>query len=140
LKEKIDSLNVKEKVVTLRIYGTLSSGKPYEIKTDEIIQLLRRKNAYEVLINKVALSSKEYTSIRVSIGKTNEEIENTLIHEHAQKIKIKGLNKKDLENKIHSLLSILGKEREEGTKVKDYDEELITNFKSIFQLSKEGVD
>ena len=140
LKEKIDNLNVKEKVVTLRIYGTLSSGKPYEIKTDEIIQLLRRKGAYKVLINKVALSSKEYTSIRVSIGKTNEKIENTLIHEHIQKVKIKGINKKDLENKTHDLLSILGKKREEGTKVKDYDEELITNFKNIFQLGKEGND
>ncbi|MFX1492786.1 MAG: exonuclease SbcCD subunit D [Promethearchaeota archaeon] len=138
LREKIDNLNVKEKIVTLRIYGMLLSGKPYEIKTNELIQLLRQKGAYEVLINKVALSSKEYTSIRVPIGKTNEEIENTLIHEHIQKINIKNINKKDLENKIHNILSILGEEREEGAKVKDYNEELITNFKKIFHLSKEG--
>ncbi|MFX0025422.1 MAG: exonuclease SbcCD subunit D [Candidatus Hermodarchaeota archaeon] len=138
LREKIDNLNVKEKIVTLRIYGTLSSGKPHEIKTNELIQLLKQKEAYEVLINKVALSSKEYTSIRVPLGKTNEEIENTLIHEHIQKINIKNINKKDLENKIHNLLSILGEERDEGAKVKDYNEELITNFKKIFQLSKEG--
>jgi len=134
LKEKIDNLKVKEKIITLRIYGTLSSGKPYEIKTNEIIQLLRRKGAHEVLINKVALSSKEYHSIRVSVGKSNEEIEDMLIHEHVQKINIKSINKKDLENKIHNLLSILGEEREEGAKVKDYDEELITNFKKIFEL------
>ncbi len=138
LKEKLENLNVKDKVVTLRIYGRLSSGKPYEIKTNEISLLLKKNNAYEILINKVALFSKEYTSVRVPTGKSNEEIENILIHEHVQKINIKNVSKKDLENKIHNLLSIIGKEREEGTKVKEYDDNLITNFKSIFQLEKVG--
>ena len=52
-------------------------------------------------------------------------------------MKIRNINKKDFENKIHSLLSIIGKEREEGTKVKEYNEELLANFKKIFQLREE---
>lgn len=139
LEKKIEkSTDLEDKIITIRIFGTLSSGKTYELKTNEIIQKLKEKGAYEVKINKSALASKEYKHISVVVGKTKEEIENSLIHEHSQKIKIKDIDKEDMENKIHELLSILGKEREEGTKVKEYDEELIDNFKEIFQLEEEG--
>jgi len=137
LEEKINGTNFDDKTVTIRIYGTLSSGRTYELKTNEIIQKIKEKGAYEVLINKWSLTSKEYTPISVVVGKTNEEIENTLIYEHAQKIKINNIDKKNVENKIHDLLSVIGKEREEGTKVKEYDKELVNNFKKIFQLEEE---
>ena len=132
------STDFEDKIITIRIFGTLSSGKTYELKSNEIKQKLKEKGAYEVLINKSALASKEYKHISVVVGKTNEEIETSLIHEHSQKVKIKNVDKKDMENKIHELLSILGKEREENTKVKEYDEGLIDNFKEIFQLEEEG--
>ncbi len=137
LQEKINETNFNDKMVTIRIFGILSSGRTYELKTNEIIQKIKEKGAYEVLINKSSLSSKEYTPISVVVGKTNEEIENTLIYEHAQKIKIENVDKKNVENKIHDLLSVIGKEREEGTKVKEYDKELVNYFKIIFQLEEE---
>ena len=138
LENKIENVDFDEKVVTIRIFGTLASGKTYELRTNEITQKIKGKGAYEVLINKSALISTEYRPISVVVGKTNEEIEDTLIYEHAQKIKIKNISKKDMENKIHNLLSVIGKERLEGTKVKEYNEELINNFKQIFQLEEEG--
>ncbi|MFX1497168.1 MAG: exonuclease SbcCD subunit D [Promethearchaeota archaeon] len=136
LKEKLETLNVQDKIVTLRIHGALSSGKSYEVKTNSFIRYLRQKGAYEILINKFSLSSKEYTSIKVPTGKTNEEIEEVFIHEHAQTTNIKNIRKKDLENRIHQLLTAIGEEREEGMKVKDYNELLITNFKRIFQINE----
>ncbi|MBA7567419.1 hypothetical protein ES708_09130 [subsurface metagenome] len=140
LEKKIEkSTDLEDKIITIRIFGTLSSGKTYELKSNELIQKLKEKGAYEVLINKSALASKEYKHVSVVVGKTNEEIENSLVHEHSQKVKIKNIDKKDMENKIHELLSILGKEREEGTKVKEYDEELLDNFIEIFQLEEEGL-
>ena len=138
LEKKIENIDFDDKVVTIRIFGTLTSGKTYELRTNEIVQKIKGKGAYELLINKSALVSKEYRSISVVVGKTNEEIEDTLIHQHAQKIKIKSISKKDMENKIHNLLLVIGKERGEGTKVKEYNEELVNNFKQIFQLEEEG--
>ncbi|MFX1235543.1 MAG: exonuclease SbcCD subunit D, partial [Promethearchaeota archaeon] len=134
LKEKFETLSVKDKIITLRIHGILSSGKTYEIKTNSFIQSLKQNGAYEVLINKFSLSSKEFTSIKVPTGKKNEEIEDVFIHEHVQNTNIKNVTKKDLENRIHELIAIIGKEREEGTKVKDYNDLLVTNFKRIFQI------
>ena len=136
LENTIRTTDFTNKIVTLRIFGTLSSGKAYEIKSNDTVQKIKEKGAYEVLVNKSALSSKEYKSISKPSGKTNKEIEDTYIYEHAQKIAIKSINKKDMEHKIHNLLEILGIEREEGTMVKDYDKEMINNFEKLFQLTK----
>jgi DNA repair exonuclease SbcCD nuclease subunit len=126
-----------DKIVTLRMLGTLSSGKSFEIKTNEIREKIKTKGAYEVLINKTALKTKEYSPVRVVVGKTNQEIENTLIHEHSQKSQVKGISKEKLEPKIHTLLTALGNERVEGTKVGEYKDELIESFIKIFDLVKE---
>lgn len=134
IKQKIKEIDVKDKIITIRIEGELSSGKSYEVKINEIIHLLEEKGAYEILINKSALKSKDYLSVRVQVGKTNKEIENTLIHEHAQKIKIKELSSDQIENNIHKALEILGKERDEGTKVIEYENELIDNFTNIYEI------
>ncbi|KKK85791.1 hypothetical protein LCGC14_2769710, partial [marine sediment metagenome] len=116
IKQKISALRPEDKIVTVRIIGSLTSGRTYEIKSNEIVELLRDKGALDVLINKNALTSKEYTPISVVVGKTNEEIEETLIHEHAQQTNMKKFSKKDMENKIHEVLEVLGVDREEGKK------------------------
>jgi len=134
IKQKLNEIEVEDKIITIRIEGELSSGKSYEVKTDDIIRSLEERGAYEILINKNALKSKEYLSVRVQVGKTNKEIENTLIHEHAQKIKIKELSSDQIENNIHKVLEILGKERDEGSKVIEYERDLIDNFKNIFEI------
>ena len=138
IEQKISTKSAEDKIVTVRIIGSLSSGKTYEIKSNEIMAQLRNKGALEVLINKNALTSKEYTPISVVVGKTNEEIEETLIHEHAEKTNFKKISKKDMENKIHEILGVLGTDREEGTKVNEYNIDLLQKFLGIFNLNDEG--
>lgn len=138
IKQKLTDIDAKDKILTIRIEGELSSGKSFEVKTSEFIRYLNERGAYEVLINKNALKSKEYLSVRVQVGKTNKEIENTLIHEHAQKIKLKSLPPKQIENNLHELLEAIGKERDEGTKVIEYEKDLIENFSNIFEIDDKG--
>ena len=38
LEKKIENVNFDDKVVTIRIFGTLSSGKTYELRTNEFLQ------------------------------------------------------------------------------------------------------
>ncbi len=136
--QKISALSVEDKIVTVRIIGSLTSGRTYEIKSNEIAEQLRNKGALDVLINKNALISKEYAPVSVVVGKTNAEIEETLIHEHAEKTNMKKTSKKDMENKIHGILEVLGTDREEGTQVREYNEELLHQFLKIFDLNKMG--
>jgi DNA repair exonuclease SbcCD nuclease subunit len=136
LKQEISKNNFNEKIVTVRIYGSLSSGKTYEIKSNEIIQNFKEKGAFEVLINKNALTTVEYKSISVSAGESNEEIEATLIKEHASKVKISGFTSANIEKKIYQLLSTLGTERQIGTKVMNYNESLKQTFLAVFEIQK----
>ncbi|HUS48721.1 MAG TPA: hypothetical protein VMZ91_01020, partial [Candidatus Paceibacterota bacterium] len=136
--QKISALSAEGKIVTIRIIGSLTSGRTYEIKSNEIVEQLRNKGALDVLINKNALTSKEYVPISVAVGKTNVEIEETLIHEHAEKTNMKKTSKKDMENKIHGILEVLGTDRKEGTQVREYNEELLAQFLKIFDLNKMG--
>ncbi|MBA7530795.1 hypothetical protein ES705_23006 [subsurface metagenome] len=46
--------------------------------------------------------------------------------------------KKDMENKIHGILEVLGTDREEGTQVREYNEDLLRQFLKIFDLNKMG--
>jgi len=136
--QKLSAISAENKIVTVRIKGSLTSGRAYEIKSNEITELLKDQGALDVLINKSALISREYTPISVVVGKTNEEIEKTLIHEHAEKTSFKKISKKDMENKIHEILEVLGTDREEGTKVNEYSLDLLQKFLGIFNLNDEG--
>ncbi|MFW9823893.1 MAG: exonuclease SbcCD subunit D [Candidatus Thorarchaeota archaeon] len=136
LADEVSRNDFKEKLVTIRIFGVLSSGKTYEIKANEIIQNFKEKGAFEVLVNKNALTTVEYQSISVSTGETNEEIEARMIKEHASKIKIKEFTPTQIEKKIFQLLSILGTERQIGTKVMNYNQALKQSFLKIFEFQK----
>ena len=70
--QKISVVDVEGKIVTVRIIGSLTSGRAYEIKSSEIAEQLINKGALEALINKNALTSKEYAPVSVAVGKTNE--------------------------------------------------------------------
>ena len=51
---------------------------------------------------------------------------------------MKKTSKKDMENKIHGILEVLGTDREEGTQVREYNEELLRQFLKIFDINKSG--
>jgi len=138
IEQKISAISAENKIVTVRIIGSLTSGRTYEIKSNEITTQLRNKGALDVLINKNSLTSKEYTPISVVVGKTNEGIEKTLIHEHAEQTNFKKISKKDMENKIHEVLEVLGVDRKEGKKVGEYNVELLQQFITIFNLNEDG--
>jgi len=136
LEEKLSNRDYQDKIVTIRLFGPLSSGKTYDIKINEIIQNFKEKGAYEVLINKNALTTEEYQAISISTGKSNEEIEAALIKEHAGKVRINNFTPVKLEKKIYQLLNIFGTERHSGTKVMDYNDSLKQSFLNIFEVQK----
>jgi DNA repair exonuclease SbcCD nuclease subunit len=136
LKQELSSNDFNGKVVTIRIFGILSSGKTYEIKSNEIVQNFKDLGAFEVLVNKNALTTIEYQSISVSAGKSKEEIEATLIKEHASKVRISNFPPTKLENKIYQFLNTIGIERQIGTKVMNYNESLKQTFLEIFEIQK----
>lgn len=127
----------EDKIVVVRIEGTLSSGKSFEIKTNEIAQRIKEIGAYEVIVNKSKVTSEEYENISIDLEENSEQIEKRLIHEHAQNTEIKGFSQPKMEQKIHQLLDSIGREPEEGETVKDYDQEMMDAFYEILEIHRE---
>ncbi|KKM07187.1 hypothetical protein LCGC14_1736440, partial [marine sediment metagenome] len=135
--ERILSGEFDDKIVTVRIAGELASGKAIDIKPDTIKTKLKEKGAYEVFVNKLKLNSKEYEKVNIDPNVSNEDIEKKLIHQHAQKSKVHGLTKEDIENKIYQIFNSLGRDKHEGETVKDYDAQMLKEFYSILNIKTE---
>jgi len=137
INQKINEGEFKDKIVTVRIEGYLKSGKSFEIKANNIVRKIRDKGAYEVLVNKSHLYSQEYESIRVDTSQSTDEIEERIVHEHAQKSDIKDISKQQLEEKIFALLDAIGREENPGEKKKNYKRNILQSFYDIMDISME---
>ena len=140
LDQEIKRGNFEDKIVVVRLEGTLSSGKSYDIDINEILHKLREKGAYETLINKTQLISEEYRSIKQDLPETSEEIESRLVYEHASQSNILDITKEEIEQKVHQILANLGRSRKESEKVKDFDKEMKDLFYSIMDLKTEETE
>ncbi len=140
IKKEAKQKNIEDKIIPLRIAGTLSAGKPLEIDSMEITEFFLEKGAFEILINKIHLSSKEYEQISIGPQMTIEQIEGRLIHEHAQKSNFKEITKEKVEKIIHQLLKELGDPMKEEETKKDYVQNAINMFYNILGIQKEDME
>lgn len=140
--EEIFKQNLKNKIVTIRIFGMLSAGKTFEIDSNEIIKKVKKKGAYEVLINKSSLYSIVYEEPleieeKAEEIRSNEDIEKSVIKDCInQSSSISELGVDKPQNVIRQLLNTLGKDREEDMKVKDYKRNLEDKAIEILGLKK----
>ncbi|MCF7901638.1 exonuclease SbcCD subunit D, partial [Candidatus Woesearchaeota archaeon] len=74
IKEELKQINPENKIILLRIEGTLTIGTTSQIKIKEIIDKLYKDGAYYVMKNTTKIQSKEFEEITTT-GANNEEIE-----------------------------------------------------------------
>ncbi|MAG47242.1 hypothetical protein CL617_01435 [archaeon] len=120
----------KDKIVMLRIEGTLESGKPNDINFKEIFESF--KDSYAILKNTTKLVSKEFENIDVE--ENIEVAESKIINEHLEKIEVKDLE--TYKPLINNLLLSLNKEKEEGEKVLDFENRLIEECLKSLDIEK----
>ncbi len=128
IKEEINKENVNNKIVTLRVFGTLSSGKPSDINFKGILDEL--KDPYYVMRNTSELLSKEFEEIQLQKGSV-DEVENEIIEKNLGKIQIKNINEDEVTKELIKSLNI---EKDEGEKNIDFEDRILSNFVKIFNL------
>ncbi len=126
-----DLKDVQDAIVTVRVEGTLMSGKPAGINFKEIFEMLYGRGAYYVMKNITKLASKEFEAIKVEQG-TVDEIEAKLIKEHLGKIRIDGADEEQL---IVSLMRAFSSEKLDGEKVADYERRVREDIKKILPIT-----
>ena len=117
----LEKAKLKDAIVTLKLFGTLASGKTTDINLKSLFEFALSKGAYIVLKNANQLASRDFAEIKVSSDSV-EEIEQKIVAELAGKSKLfdAAVEKKIIEQLMHAF----SVEKEEGEKQADFDDRL----------------
>ena len=120
--ERIKYLDVKDKLVTLRITGEIN-GKVSDINFQEILRNL--EDAYFVLRNTAKLTSKVIHEFDMKSGSV-EEIENEILKEVESEMFDLAFTK--------LLIETLDKEKDEGEKVADFEKRILSEAIKVLKI------
>ena len=119
---KIDGLDLKDKILTLRIEGTLAEGRTSDLDFKKINGYA--ESAYIILKNTYKFSSKEYKELKMMEG-TVEEIEKQTISEFSKNVKFNGINANKINEFVNLLIKSFDKEKDEGETNTDFNNRII---------------
>ncbi len=134
IEEKIKGKEFNNTIITLRIQGTLHSGKPTDINFKEIFEKFYNKSAYFVMKNISKLQTKEFEEIKIEKGSV-DDVESKLIKEHLGQIKVVGMDSEKEEKLIKNLMHSLSTEKAEGETVATFETRLKSEIDNILDLA-----
>jgi DNA repair exonuclease SbcCD nuclease subunit len=122
---KIKTSDIKDKILLLRIYGALKSGKTTDINFKRILN--SAKEAYIMLKNTHKLSCKETENLEYEKYNSILEIEEEIISKNASKF---GNNV----GFVKEIIILLDKEKNEGEKNIDFEKRILKDTENILEL------
>lgn len=138
LRKAVEGLDCRDRIVLIRLEGTLDSGKPSDINLAQFREGLLEKGAVVVKTNASGVSSKEFGEIKVRAG-SKEEIERELIEEHLGQEAVQEWSEKKEKAVIFDLMKALEAEKSEGETVADYDARILkSGLKCLDLEEREG--
>ena len=129
--KEIKDKTFENTLVTIKLSGTLESGKPSELDFREIFSTLNANGAYFVMKNTNALSMKELDSVKIDSAST-EDIEHSLIKEHINKIDMP--LETEEQKVVTDLMNVMGMEKDEGEKNADFEKRLKEDVSKLLDL------
>ncbi len=132
IEQEMKKHDCKDKIITLRVEGTLKTGKPADINFTELMEYV--KESYCTLKNTYSLTTQEFEEVKADIGSV-EEIEEKIIQEHLGQIPLEQVKIPELKlTKI--MLSLLNKEKHEGERKSDFEVRLMKEMIDTLQLKE----
>ncbi len=135
LLQEIGGRDYANTIVTIRLSGCLRQGRVSDINFKDIVQKLYDLNAYVVLKNTNALTTKEFEAIHAD-AKSAEDIEFKLIREHLGQMPLEGMTPDREEAFAHALMKVLGIEKDEGERNADFENRLRADAERILAGEK----
>ena len=133
INKAIEGKELNNTIVTLRVHGTLFSGKPSDINFKEIFEKIYNKSAYFVMKNTNKLTTKEFEEIKVETGSV-DDVESKIIKEHLGQIKVSNLTPDKEETLIKDLMDTLSTEKQEGETIATFETRVKSEINSLIDL------
>lgn len=121
-------------IVLMRVEGTLASGKPSDIDFVMLFKHCYDHGAHYVMRNTTKLSAVGFAEIKVE-QRSVEELEQQLIQEHLQQIKI-GLSAEQESQLMRDLLTTLDLEKAEGERAIEFEERVRKAAEKVLRISE----
>ncbi|MCK4997708.1 exonuclease SbcCD subunit D [Candidatus Pacearchaeota archaeon] len=129
---ELDKLNLRDKIVLLKLRGTLVQGKTGDIRFNEIEEFVLKKGVSVFLRNISALKLQELEFEMESFPTDNpQNIEKRIMDEYSKK------NPADFNKYLSQLMMALSLEKNEDEKSIVYEDRLLSELKNILEL--EGI-
>jgi DNA repair exonuclease SbcCD nuclease subunit len=148
LEELIEEIDPKNKIILIKVTGTLSLGLPSDVKWDQARQKLNEKGAEYVYINRRGLSAQKPPEIKTR-GDTPQEIEKKILEESLKEFTIpKNIQKPSREwlknmftgeNGLQlavKLIEILKNQKQEGETTQDFNNRIEGDVLEVLPLRR----
>ncbi len=136
IKQQLEKQDLNNKLITLRLSGSLISGKVNDIDFKSITEISHQKGAYHLLKNTSSLQSEEMEEISGLSASTPEETEERIILEHLQQIKTDFLDKEGELRLVHSLLHTANAEKAEGETKTTFEKRILEEINSLVGIKE----
>jgi len=139
IRKDLEDADVRDKIVLLRVDGTLGSGRPSDINFRELISAFIEKGAKVVKKTTSKLSTKEYEEIKVT-ATSRDDLEDKLIKEHAGQHKLEKLSKKKQAELTKNLMTVLAEEKKTDETNQDYNDRIRNHVISVLGIRDEWAE
>lgn len=129
---KIKNADLKDKIVTIRVAGVLSSGKTSDINFKRIFDFA--KEVYFIMKNTYKLTTRELEEIKIEHGSV-EEVESSVVKEHIGQFE--SISQEKEKKLIELLIPALDKEKEEGELKAVFEERIVKDIFPIIGVEDE---
>lgn len=120
--------NIQDKIILLRVKGEIQTGKPSDIKFQQIGEYAKEKGAYFLLRNTHDLKEKQ-PELEIDVDvKSEEDIEQETIKVYSEE------NPSDFNKLIPELMDALAIEKQEGEKTDMFESRLLEGTKKVLKF------
>ncbi len=125
---ELEKRDLKDKIILLRISGTLKKGKPSDIKFQEIQDFLKKQQIYSFLKNTAKLEV-EQQEFQMNLQESEmEKVEETLIQNYKKE------NPSNFNRLIPELIKSLTIEKQEGEKNTIFEQRLFSGLSKLLRI------
>lgn len=125
IRSELATHDLKDRIVILRLAGTVEEGKITDIRFAEVDAQAVKQGAFVVLKNMSKIQARE-SAVPISVN--SERLEETILKDYVDK------NKTELNKFVMPLFSLLQLDKKEDEKTGAFEERLIEETKKVLQL------
>jgi len=131
--QKLDLEDLKDKIVLVRIHGTVKKGKNSDINFQEIQRFLETKEIYSFLKNTSKLEQEKTEELKIDLqSKEVEKVEEILIKKYDKE------NPSDFNHLIFQLMDSLNLEKQEAETNITFEKRLLEGLNKVLDVGIEG--